>query len=113
MTLYNAQGGKLNFLSSGYQQPTPSTDATLTLLPDAAANETHWTLSAVCTGCSQWGTGSIDPSGSAPLAWAYAAAPPFTPADAASAFGIHDNKGSVPFDFSTAGVEGFEEAVAG
>lgn len=99
--------------TSGYQPPAPSTDATLSLLPDAAANATHWTLSAVCTGCSQWAAGAIDPSGASPLAWAYAATPPTTPSDAASGFGIHDDKGSVPFDFSTAGVEGFEEAVAG
>lgn len=97
--------------SSGYQQPAPSNEATITLLPDAAANATHWTLSAICTGCSQWAAGSIDPSASSPLAWAYAASPPFTPADPDSAFGIHDDKGSVPFDFAAAAVEGFEEAV--
>ena len=95
---------------SGYQPPSPYDDPTVTLLPDTAVNETHWTLSATCSGCTSWSGGAIDPLAPAPLAWAYAGAAPAAPADPDSGFGKHDQTGVVNFDFSTAGSAGFAGA---
>ena len=107
----NTRRTRLTRPQRGYQAPSPYPDATITP-QSATVNETHWSLSALCTGCSSWAGGAL-PSGPGPLAWAYAAQPPATPADPASRFGHHDDKGVVQFDFAAAAVEGFEELVGG
>ncbi|PKS10108.1 hypothetical protein jhhlp_001858 [Lomentospora prolificans] len=73
------QNGQAPVLSSrwaaGRQMPTTYTQATYTILQDSGVNGTHYTLSAICKGCSSWtrGSGSVktlSPAGGLHVAWA-------------------------------------------
>jgi hypothetical protein len=77
------------------------------------ANATHWTLDAVCKGCSKWAAGSLNPAATAaPLAWAFSAKAPATPASNTSTFGYHDNKGRFTLSLASAKSPDFGKAPA-
>ncbi|KAH8891623.1 CBD9-like protein [Thozetella sp. PMI_491] len=88
--------------TTGHTQPQPYTGATYTVLPSAHTNATHWHLDVLCTGCSQWGTTSLNPNGVNTLAWAKSSKSVQTAASNSSVFGYHDGRGTFGHDFSTA-----------
>ena len=100
-------------VQSGYRLPGVYAQATYTLLPDNGANATHWTLSAVCKGCSSWSSKSLAIGASTPLAWASSTKPVATPADPASSFSIHDAKAKFTFDLTAAKQDNFAAATSG
>ena len=75
--------------------PAVYNDATYTVLADTGNNGTHYTLSAICTGCSSWqrgtGTRTLNPNSGFRVAWAQStqAASVANPADPASNFNYH------------------------
>jgi len=95
----------------------PAVDAaTKYELLSGTANTTHWSLTALCTGCSSWAAGAksvnLDPStAAASFAWATSGTPPSTPADAASRFGIHNAKGKWTHDLAGAKNANFDALV--
>jgi hypothetical protein len=95
---------------SAYRLPDVYADASYTLLPGHGSNATHWTLNAVCKGCSKWGAKSITPSASGSLAWAVGNRAVAQPANPASSFGVHNLKGKFAFDFTAAKADNFETA---
>ena len=91
--------------------PVVNADAKLTLL-SGVANATHWSITTLCTGCSSWGTTNLDPtSAAATFAWASSATAPGTPADPASRFGIHNQKGKFTHDLAGAKNANFDSLV--
>ncbi|SPO03630.1 related to cellobiose dehydrogenase [Cephalotrichum gorgonifer] len=100
-------------IATDHAPPNAYADSTITVLPGTTTNATHWTLDALCSGCSKWAAGAINPSGSSRLSWAFSSRAVATPANPDSQFAYHDGKGTVPFDFAAAQVAGFEEAVGG
>ncbi|KAK0612603.1 hypothetical protein B0T17DRAFT_564931, partial [Bombardia bombarda] len=88
--------------TTGHSAPTPYTGATYSVLPSSSSNATHWQLDVLCTGCSQWQGGSLNPNGTNGLAWAKAAKDVTSPASNTSAFSIHDAKAVFAHDFSQA-----------
>lgn len=86
--------------------PTVYNDATYTILSDTGVNGTHYTLSAICTGCSSWGTKTLNPAGGFRVAWAQntEAASVAQPADPASSFSYHNFHGYFDADLGSAQV---------
>jgi len=85
-------------------------------LLSGVANATHWSLTTLCTGCSSWDQAgkavNLNPSNAAAsFAWASATAPPGTPADPASRFGIHNQKGKFTSDLAGAKNANFDALV--
>jgi hypothetical protein len=106
-------------IAYGYFSPPENPDAQYTVLETGThANETHWQVTAKCTGCSRWGDDDqgyteIDPSAQTTVAFAYSDTPVDTPADPASNFGIHDSLGHPIYDLATGKNADFAEKVAG
>ncbi|KAK4234258.1 hypothetical protein C8A03DRAFT_18803 [Achaetomium macrosporum] len=73
-------------------QPTLYPQATYRIL-SASRNATHWTVETVCSGCSTWSDGALNPSGSQSFAWAVSRTAVPQPANTASSFSVHDNYG--------------------
>lgn len=68
-------------------------------------NESHWQVTAKCTGCTAWtglnGPTVINPSSpSHTFGWALAKIPVHEPADNMTTFAAHDATGTVEFDLS-------------
>jgi len=96
-----------------YQQPTVWSGATYRLLPDHGVNSTHWTLSAVCTGCSYWSAGSIDPTNTQnylAVALNSQSGSVSNPSSSSSNFQIHSSVGRFTFDFTQAKQSNFNTA---
>jgi hypothetical protein len=78
----------------------------------SGVNETHYTLTALCNGCSQWGDASaqtkLNPMGVNTLAWARAKKPVNAPANNASTFNVHSDFDHWSHDFSLAQSEMFD-----
>ena len=99
-------------VSSGHNMPAPYDGATYTMLPDSGANETHWTLSVVCSGCTSWSGGSVDPTDSgAVFAYGMSSTAPADTADPDSMFGIHQAKGGWQHDMATGANADFDALV--
>ncbi|KAL1889012.1 hypothetical protein Sste5346_009192 [Sporothrix stenoceras] len=98
--------------ATGHTLPAAYTGATYRTL-SSSKNTTHWTLSVVCTGCSQWSGGSLAASANT-LAWASSTRAVTTPASNTSTFGYHTGRGTISVDLSTARVPAavFEQYVA-
>ena len=104
--------GETDNANSTKKLPDVYAGATYTVLAGSGSNSTHWTASLLCKGCSSWTGGSISPANTAaPLAWVLSSKAPAKPADPASTFSIHDNKGKFTLDFTAAKAAGFADAV--
>lgn len=103
---------------SGYQMPGPYAGASYEVLPPSGANATHWALSVLCHGCSQWtdavgATKALDPTSSqAPLAYAFSRDAPRDPANNASAISYHAAHGQLALDLAGARSDGFDAYIA-
>lgn len=103
--------------NSGYFSPPENPDSTYTILETGTSvNETHFQVTAKCTGCSRWGdedTGytELDPAYQTTFAFAYSDSPVETPSDPASGFGIHDSLGHPIYDLAVAQNADFDEVV--
>lgn len=82
--------------------PGAYSGATYAVLPTTTTNATHWQLDVLCTGCSQWEGGSLNPNGVNNLAWAKNTRAVNTASSNTSSFGIHDGRGVFSHDLSAA-----------
>lgn len=88
------------------------------MLRPSGANATHWTVSALCRGCSQWtdavgAAKSLDPTSTqAPVAYAFSRDPPRVPANNASAISYHAAHGQLALDLAGARSDAFDAHVA-
>ncbi|GAB1316189.1 Cellobiose dehydrogenase cytochrome domain-containing protein [Madurella fahalii] len=94
-------------IAYGYFSPPSYPDAQYTVLSTGThVNETHFQITAKCTGCSRWGDEDIgftelDPAFQSTMAFAYSNMPVDTPGDEESNFGIHDSLGHPIYDLAT------------
>lgn len=108
------------YTPSSHAYPSVYDSATYTLLQDTAVNSTHYTLSAICIGCSSWarssGTRTLNPNSGFRVAWAQntQAGSVEQPADPASSFNYHSFHGYFDADLKSAKVPDadFEAAAA-
>ncbi len=80
-------------------------------------NATHLSITAVCSGCTQWGdedTGitTLGATAQQSLAFGYSATPVDTPSNNASSFSIHDMVGHWLHDFSSGVNTAFNATIA-
>ncbi|KAI0009138.1 hypothetical protein F4779DRAFT_404779 [Xylariaceae sp. FL0662B] len=103
--------------ASAHSVPDAYDGAAYTLLEGSISNDTHWTVNALCKGCSVWShdggsTTSLDPGSlEANFAWAASPTPPFDPADNSSVFGIHTEHGTFTLDLAAAKSDQFDAYV--
>jgi hypothetical protein len=96
----------LTRLHSGYFSPPDYPDSKYTVLKTGThINETHWQITAKCTGCSRWGDDDmgyteLDPQYHTTMAFAYSNTPVDTPGDEATTFGIHESLGHPIYDLA-------------
>ncbi|KAK4448647.1 cellobiose dehydrogenase [Podospora aff. communis PSN243] len=82
--------------ANGHVTPNAYTGATYTVYKSGTKiNNTHWQVTAKCTGCSTWTQrdgkkGSINPKGNNRFGWAYSLKKPTNPNSATSAIPVHD-----------------------
>jgi len=89
---------------SGHNPPTAYTGTSYTVL-SASKNASHWQVNFLCTGCSTWGTTSLNPNGVNRLAYATSNRAPATPASNTSSITIHSEKGIMSQDLSVGKVD--------
>jgi len=99
-----------NSIGSGYALPLAYDGATVTVLKSSVASDGGWTASFICTGCSEWSGGSLDPNAENEFAWAFSTRSPFTPESADSIFPYHTDKDHFSVDLSKAKVSDKEWA---
>ncbi|KAI0888695.1 iron reductase domain protein [Annulohypoxylon maeteangense] len=104
--------------SSAHIQPDYYEAANHTVLKGSTVNETHWTLTTLCQGCSTWihngGSKEILDPGATAASFAYAASaiPPIDITDPGSPIGIHSEHGIFTIDLSAAKSTQFDSWVA-
>lgn len=82
-------------LCSGHTTPQPYRDATYTVLKAGTkANNTHWQITAKCTGCAYWtsqdgGSRFLNPNGSNRVAMAMSLTKPSSPNSNTSSIDYH------------------------
>ncbi|KAK8077016.1 hypothetical protein PG996_003186 [Apiospora saccharicola] len=103
--------------AAAHSMPGAYTGAAYTVLKGSASNGTHWSLTTLCRGCSQWNASgtmkSVDPVATAPvnLAYALSRSVPSQPANNASRIAIHNAKGTLALDMAAAKTSKFDEYV--
>ncbi|KAI1341798.1 hypothetical protein F5Y15DRAFT_348018 [Xylariaceae sp. FL0016] len=101
--------------ATAHELPDAYDGAAYQLMKGSGANDTHWTVTALCKGCSTWthdggSKTSLDPGATqANFAWAAAAKPPIDPADNFTAFGIHSEHGTFTIDLAAAKTDKFDD----
>ncbi|XDG09088.1 hypothetical protein ABKA04_008703 [Annulohypoxylon sp. FPYF3050] len=113
-------GGMLyNPISLGaHIQPDYYEAANHTVLKGSTVNDTHWTLTTLCQGCSTWihnggSKETLDPGATAAsFAFAASATPPIDVTDPGSPIGIHSEHGIFTIDLSAAKSTQFDSWVA-
>ncbi|KAI1181686.1 iron reductase domain protein [Nemania serpens] len=104
--------------ASAHEIPEPYDLAEYTVLKGSEANDTHWTLTALCKGCSSWvhdggSKTALDPtSPSINLAWAASPYPVGDPADNFTMLSIHSEHGTFSLDLAAARSDNFDSYVA-
>ncbi|KAI1097257.1 iron reductase domain protein [Jackrogersella minutella] len=104
--------------ASAHIQPDVYESANHTVLKGSTVNDTHWTLTTLCQGCSTWvhnggSKETLDPGATAAsFAFAASATPPIDIADPASPIGIHSEHGIFTVDLAAAKSDQFESWVA-
>lgn len=85
------------------------------MLPSTTANSTHWKLDVLCTGCSQWEGGKLDPNSVANFAWAKNTKGPSNTALNTSTISYHDSHGQFSHDLKLAKIpqSAFDALVGG
>ncbi|KAI5918663.1 hypothetical protein F4810DRAFT_691121 [Camillea tinctor] len=103
--------------ASAHTVPDVYDSAEYTLLKGSTANDTHWTMNALCKGCSIWthdggATTTLDPGATeANFAWASSPSPPLDPSDNYTVFGIHTEHGTFTIDLAAARTDKFDSYV--
>ncbi|TGJ79450.1 hypothetical protein E0Z10_g9309 [Xylaria hypoxylon] len=103
--------------ASVHEIPEPYEAAEYTVLKGSVTNETHWTVTALCKGCSSWvhdgGSRTVmDPnSPSINLAWAASPYPVGDPADNYTMLSIHSEHGTFSLDLASAKTDNFDSYV--
>ncbi|TLD30888.1 hypothetical protein PspLS_02685 [Pyricularia sp. CBS 133598] len=93
--------------------PSPYPGASYEDLPMSTTNATHWRLDTICTGCSSWQGGGLDPaSTTAAIAWAMAYAAPAQPSSNTSYIRYHSNRDHISFDLAAANIANFNDVVS-
>ncbi|OLN94108.1 Cellobiose dehydrogenase 5 [Colletotrichum chlorophyti] len=100
-------------MAFGYFTPPPYGDAEYTILPGTVVNATHYSVTALCKGCTYWAPfgndpTSLDPNGENYLAFAYSGVPVDNPEANDTTFGIHERVGHWLHDFESAQAADFE-----
>ncbi|KAH8819380.1 cellobiose dehydrogenase-like protein [Xylogone sp. PMI_703] len=95
----DAQSVPSSRMAFNYNVPQAYDGATYTLMRGSGANSTHWTLTVLCEGCSQWlstsgNTTSLDPGGTATLAWAQSNSTVVDPTSNTTIFNAHNSVGT-------------------
>lgn len=92
--------------AAGHTPPTAYAGASYSVL-NTVKNATHWTVDAVCHGCSTWGTNntSLNPNGVNNIGYATSKTAPTTPSSNLSTIAVHSEKGVVPHDLSVGKVD--------
>lgn len=106
--------GNAMVLSSRYAtarvKPNPYNGATYqTLRVGTGRNSTHWRIAVKCSGCTQFGTKSLNPNGSTRLAWAFGKGKPTNPSSNTSDFPYHDSHNYFQHDFASGANPQFSE----
>ncbi|CAK7226383.1 hypothetical protein SCUCBS95973_006181 [Sporothrix curviconia] len=106
MWVDNGKGIASSRLAAGHTPPTAYAGASYNVL-SASKNATHWTIDAVCHGCSTWGTNNtaLNPNGGNRIGYATSAKAPTTPSSNLSTIAIHNEKGVVQHDLSVGKVD--------
>ncbi|KAK1513578.1 carbohydrate-binding cytochrome b562, partial [Colletotrichum abscissum] len=105
-------------MAFGYFTPPPYEDAEYTVLPGTVVNDTHYSATALCRGCTYWAPygndpTSLDPNGENYLAFAYSGVPVDDPTANDTTFGIHERAGHWMHNFRPAQAVNFESWAAG
>jgi hypothetical protein len=107
---------RLTELGSGYFTPPLFPDTTYTVL-DKSVNETHWSITALCKGCTYWAPFGADPTtvsmGENYFAFGYSSTLVDDPANLETTFGIHERVGHWIQDLSKAVSPDFAKWAAG
>ncbi|KAI0401712.1 iron reductase domain protein [Xylaria palmicola] len=98
--------------ADAHTPPVPYTGATYKVLKGSTANATHWTLTALCSGCASWtadnAKAALNPNDkAAKLAYALAATAPPQPANNASSISKHTIHSTFTLDLAAAKTEKF------
>ncbi|KAI8630702.1 iron reductase domain protein [Xylariaceae sp. FL1651] len=100
--------------ATAHEIPEPYEDAEFTLLKGSVANDTHWTMTAHCRGCSTWihdGGSETELNPNSPsinLAWAASPYPPADPTDNSTMLSIHSEHGTFSLDLAAAKTDKFD-----
>ncbi|KAI0161325.1 iron reductase domain protein [Xylariaceae sp. FL1272] len=103
--------------AAAHEIPEAYEGAEYTLLEGSVTNDTHWTMTALCKGCSTWihdggSVTSMDPnSPSINLAWAASPYPVGDPADNYTMMSIHSEHGTFSLDLAAAKTDDFDSFV--
>ncbi|KAI8201865.1 Cellobiose dehydrogenase [Colletotrichum sp. SAR 10_65] len=105
-------------MAFGYFTPPPYEDAEYTVLPGTVVNNTHYSVTALCKGCTYFAPFGNDPTaldsnGENYLAFAYSGVPVDDPSSNETTFGIHERTGHWYHDFKPAQAADFDEWASG
>lgn len=81
---------QLKGIYSAYHAPTPYNGTVTKVYSSSSVNATHWTANLLCSGCSKWDGGSIDPNGNATFGWGVSSHAVETPSSSSSPIRFHD-----------------------
>jgi glucose/arabinose dehydrogenase len=86
------------------------------LLKGTDTNSTHWTINALCKGCTGWQSNederyALNGTGSTEFAWAYGTSEVQDPARNDSAFNVHAAYGKWQHDLNAARIDNFDSLV--
>ncbi|KAL1857652.1 hypothetical protein VTK73DRAFT_7981 [Phialemonium thermophilum] len=76
--------------ATAYHPPALYNGTTAKVLSSSTSNSTHWTASVLCTGCSKWDGGALDPKGNATFGWGVSSHAVDSPSNPASSIRFHD-----------------------
>ncbi|OTB01763.1 putative iron reductase domain protein [Hypoxylon sp. CI-4A] len=103
--------------AAAHVQPDAYDPAKQSILKGSTVNDTHWTLTTLCQGCSTWihnggAKETLDPGASAAsFAFAASAVPPIDPTDPSSPIGIHSEHGLFTLNLTAAKSDKFNDWV--
>jgi hypothetical protein len=108
----------LNVLTtySGISLPQPYDGAEHVYLKGTQANSTHYTVTALCRGCTGWSANdesryTLPFNGTTEFAWAYGSSGVENPASNTSAFNVHEATGKWVHDLNAARIDNFDGVV--
>ncbi|KAF2013129.1 iron reductase domain protein [Aaosphaeria arxii CBS 175.79] len=114
------KNGKSATISSrfafGISMPLPYDEAHHIYLKGTQSNDTHYTVTALCKGCTGWQANddtryALPANGTTEFAWAYGAGAVENPASNTSAFNVHEAYGKWTHDLNAARIDNFDALV--